>query len=366
LFGIRSFLLSTAVARALGLASAGSVRSGGRSLRSFVGVAAGVAITAMVMAGVALAVTIVGTPKDETLKGSTHADKIYGKGGNDRLYGFGGNDLLVGGAGADLLACGRGRDVAVADKHDKLKGCEVVKGVPKPPPSAPSADPVGLYIALGDSISTGFGASVPSKGWVNLYFGYLASNGSGVTKLTDVAREMATTQELRRLDVARAVANINLPSDTLRLTIDIGRNDIKYNPACDYATDPGCPVADNLRSALKTLNTALAGDPGSETIQIMQYFNVQIGTPDETAYRLRLLGTDLKIDCSGTGRALGLNDLIHCIALEENALPVDVLPIFDAANAAGIAFIGPDHIHPNDAGYLAIAKAFGGAVEQPR
>jgi len=28
-----------------------------------------------------------------------------------------------------------------------------------------------------------------------------------------------------------------------------------------------------------------------------------------------------------TGSALGLNDLIHCIALEKNALPVDVLPL---------------------------------------
>ena len=98
----------------------------------------------------------------------------------------------------------------------------------------------------------------------------------------------------------------------------------------------------------------------------MEYFNVQIGTPDESAYRLRLLGDDLKIDCSGTGRALGLNDLIHCIALEQNAIPVDVLPAFDAAAPAGLAYIGPDHIHPNDAGYLAIAKAFGGAVENAR
>jgi lysophospholipase L1-like esterase len=341
---------------------AGPSRSNGRSPCPVVAAAAGIAIVAMVTAGVALAVTVVGTPKSETLRGSQRADKIYGKAGNDRLYGYGGNDLLVGGAGTDLLVCGAGRDLAIADARDTVRGCEVVKGLPTPPP-APPAEPVGLYIALGDSISTGFGASAPSKGWVNLYFGYLASNGSGVMKLTDVARELATTEDLRRIDLARAVANINLPSDTLRLTIDIGRNDIKYNPACDHANDPGCPIAENLRTILKALNTALAGDPGSETIQIMEYFNVQIGTPEESAYRLRLVGDDLKIDCSGTGRALGLNDLIHCIALGEDAIPVDVLPIFDAANAAGIAFIGPDHIHPNNAGYLAIAQAFGGAVE---
>jgi lysophospholipase L1-like esterase len=331
------------------------------SPRSLVVAAIGSVIGAMVLAGAALAVTVVGTPKSDTLKGSAHADKLSGKGGNDQLYGYRGNDVLLGGAGADLLDCGAGRDVAIADAADKLKGCEVVKGRRQPPaPTPPPADDVGLYLALGDSLSQGFGASGPTKGWVSLYFGYLASNGSGVTKVTSVARESATTADLVRLDLARAKANIDLPSDTLRVTIDIGRNDIKLNPACDYATDPGCPIATNLRTMLKTLTADLTNDPGTEPIQIMEYFNVQIGTPLESAYRLRLLGDDLKIDCSGTGRALGLNDLIHCIALEHNAIPVDVLPVFDAA---GASFIGPDHIHPNDAGYLAIANAFGGAVE---
>jgi RTX calcium-binding nonapeptide repeat (4 copies) len=366
LFGIRGFLLSTvvAVARVLGIGSAGATRSGGRLLRSFVGAAGGIAITAMVTAGVALAVTIVGTPKGETLNGSPHADKIYGKGGNDRLYGYGGNDLLVGGKGADLLDCGTGRDVAIADTSDKLKGCEVVKGLPKLPP-APPANAEGLYIALGTSISAGAGASAYSKQWVNLYFRYLASNGSGVTRLWSVVQPFDNTSDkIRAIGVSRAVAVIKLPSDTLRVTLDVGLPDLRYLQGCDHPNNPACPFAENLRAILKTLNTELAQDPGNETIQIMEYFNPYIRTAEEGAWRALLLGDDLKISCSGTGRALGLNDLIHCIALEQNAIPVDVLPAFDAA---GTAFLDPlDQFHPNDAGNLAIAKAFGGAVEQPR
>jgi hypothetical protein len=75
-----------------------------------------------------------------------------------------------------------------------------------------------------------------------------------------------------------------------------------------------------------------------------------------------LLGSDGKIDCSGSGAALGLNDLIHCISIGQGAKPIDVLPIFDAA---GEAFLASDHLHPNDAGHLAIAKAFGGAAPPP-
>lgn len=342
---------------------------GGRSTRLLSGAVTGTAIAAMITAGVALAMTVVGTPRGETLKGSSHADKLYGRGGNDRLYGYGGadllaggggNDLLVGGSGADLLLCGAGRDVAIADTRDKLKGCEVVKGLPAPP-SAPPSHTDGLYIALGDSISTGDKASAPSKTWVSLYFGYLASNGSGVTKLTSVARSGATSDDLRRIDLGRARANIDLPSDTLRITIDIGMNDLRYLGSCAVPSDPTCPVAANLRATLRALKGELARDPGDETVQIMEYYNMRIGTPEERAWRIRLLGDDLKIDCSGTGRALGLNDLIHCIALEENVIPVDVLPAFDAA---GDAFLDVDHIHPNDAGYLAIAQAFGGAVER--
>jgi Ca2+-binding RTX toxin-like protein len=315
---------------------------------------AGVALVAMLAAGAAWAGTIIGTPKGDVLRGSPRNDKIYGKTGNDRLYGYGGNDLLVGGPGADLLACGAGRDIAIADKTDRVgRDCEVVRGLPKSPPPV---DNSGLYISLGASAAAGVGASVPSKAWVNLYFGYLASTGSGVTRRENLAEAGATTGDVLNRQVRGAVTIIDESSNTIRVTISIGRND-----GCVNANDPQCPVGENLRAIFTTLNEALARDPGDETIQIMEWYNSDVGTEQESATRRYLLGSDLKVDCSGTGSALGLNDLIHCIALEKNALPVDVLPAFDAA---GVSFLADDHFHPNDAGHLAIARAFGGAVER--
>jgi hypothetical protein len=111
------------------------------------------------------------------------------------------------------------------------------------------------------------------------------------------------------------------------VTIDIGVNDLCAEPA-----SPQCPVADNLRAILTTLNDALARDPGDETLQIMEYYNRDLGTRQEGATRQNLLGTDLKVDCSGTGSAVGLNDVIHCIGLEKNAVPVtSCLPSTPAA-----------------------------------
>ena len=117
--------------------------------------------------GTARANTIHGTPHADTIYGLGGNDKLYGGAGNDKLYGGSGNDTLVGGPGADLLNCGPGHDVAYADKYDKLVGCEVVKGLPKPPPtttSPPSFEP-GHYCGYtnnGGSICFDITASPPA------------------------------------------------------------------------------------------------------------------------------------------------------------------------------------------------------------
>lgn len=107
--------------------------------------------------------TLIGSVLANTIRGRGGNDLILGGGGNDRLYGDAGkdtidgelgNDLVDGGAGADRLTggdgrdrivgragadriaaadgsrdtidCGKGRDRVVADRRDRLKGCERV------------------------------------------------------------------------------------------------------------------------------------------------------------------------------------------------------------------------------------------------
>jgi lysophospholipase L1-like esterase len=311
----------------------------------------------LVAAGVAVAGTINGTPRADTLRGTPRADKLYGQAGNDRLFGYAGNDLLVGGPGADLLACGSGRDVAVADGKDKVgKDCEVVRGRPTPsPPHNPADD--RLYLALGDSISTSIGASTPAKSWVTLYRSQLAAN-AGVTLVQNLAQPGHTTGDMRGFRLPRALSAIDGPDDTRWVTITIGVNDV-----CTGANEPGCPIADNLRAIFTALDEALGRDPGDEAVQIMEYYDADVGTSQESVTRAYLLGSDLKVDCSASGSAVGLNDLIHCIALENDAVPVEVLPAFDAA---GASFLAADHRHPNDAGHRAIAAAGLLRFRQPR
>jgi lysophospholipase L1-like esterase len=218
----------------------------------------------------------------------------------------------------------------------------------------------GTYIALGDSIAFGRGAINYSKSYVQLHFGYLQSIGTGVTEVLNTATPGYGTKQLIDEQLPRALAVVNSAKSVTAVTINIGINDVPLGKPCADASSAACPWAADLRGILKSLSTALAAhDPGVK-IQVMEYFNAAVGTSFESVVRLELLGSDLKVDCAGTGAALGLNDLIHCVALQEGAVPVDVMPAFDAA---GTSYIASDGVHPNDAGHLAIAKAFGGAAE---
>jgi Ca2+-binding RTX toxin-like protein len=65
---------------------------------------------------------------DDRLSGGSGDDQLNGGYGRDRLDGGPGNDTLISrGGGSDQLDCGPGRDVAIADRTDRLTGCEKVR-----------------------------------------------------------------------------------------------------------------------------------------------------------------------------------------------------------------------------------------------
>jgi Ca2+-binding RTX toxin-like protein len=60
-------------------------------------------LTLLMVSGVALAVTRIGTDGPDTLRGTKGDDSLLGKGGNDILLALGGNDTLLGGSGKDVV-----------------------------------------------------------------------------------------------------------------------------------------------------------------------------------------------------------------------------------------------------------------------
>jgi hypothetical protein len=189
----------------------------------------------------------------------------------------------------------------------------------------------GLYLALGDSVSASH-----QGGPVERYYRFLSAPGHGeIDQLSNLATGGETSTSMRspggQLD--RAIAVVDGPSDTRAVTLDIGGNDALSGqcPPPSWNTD-SCPFRENYRATVQRLAAALANDPGDETFQVMEYYNPASGTGSstESGYDRGLLGEDMRIDCSGSGPALGLNDLITCLGRAAGAAAVDPYPTFKA------------------------------------
>jgi Ca2+-binding RTX toxin-like protein len=89
-------------------------------------VAALALLTAIALASVAWAATLVGTDEPDKLVGSPNNDKILGHGGNDRISAGEGDDYIRGGGGNDYIEGRLGDDHIIpgpgADVHTKGGG----------------------------------------------------------------------------------------------------------------------------------------------------------------------------------------------------------------------------------------------------
>jgi lysophospholipase L1-like esterase len=300
-----------------------------------------------------------GGAANDILIGGSAADTLTGGPAPDVLKGLGGNDqlLLHDGVSDETIDCGAGNaDFAVLDRlpldpNTVVKGCETKeRGMPGP------------YVALGDSLSIGFSASSPAKGYVGLLdSGYQAS--LGVNQLLDEGEAGASTMTLRdNGQLADALADINAPSDTKAVTIDIGGAEAFFDNGCPGHWDQPnvCHTRANLAYILGQLKTALAADPGNEPVIAMAYYNPASGKggSTESSYDTTLLGTNHTVGCSDTGAKVGLNDVIYQEAGKLGIPVADPYPAFKQHGQAYMSQTDSLHVHPNDAGYAAIAQTF--------
>lgn len=244
--------------------------------------------------------------------------------------------------------------------------------------AAAAAPATRVYVALGDSLAYGIGASDrTTSAYVPLLFQYFQQpRRENVRVLRNLSRPGETSDSfIAGGQLGLAVATIVDPTtDTRAITLDIGGNDVLFlisGPPCQsdprgtlcqaLVTEQLRKFAVNYAVILAALSSALEKDPGKETLFVMTYYNPFGGTghPYEPFADGVLLGSDLVIDCSapaGDPRA-GLNDLIACIGAASGAAVADVYPAF-GDRALELTHIARGDIHPNDAGYAIIAQTF--------
>jgi lysophospholipase L1-like esterase len=242
-----------------------------------------------------------------------------------------------------------------------------------------------VYLALGDSLAVGIGASsVAETAYVPRLFHYFhGTSHGGVDTLLNLGIGGDTSYWFLSgipggagPQLGQALAAIDdRTTDTRVVTLDIGGNDLLNtlfrDPACLDIASVACRAAmaatlaafaTNYQIILTALNGALAADPGTERVFVMTYYNLWGGTGDplEAVADAVLLGSDLAIDCAanlGDATKVGLNDLIACIGIANGA---EIADGFGAVgdNALHLTHVAEGDIHPTDAGYAAIASAF--------
>ncbi len=237
----------------------------------------------------------------------------------------------------------------------------------------------GAYIALGDSLSEGVGASRPAAtGFVPLVHESLGSE----FELLNLGHSGDTSQQL--LDhghLDRAVAEIEQrngngdASDDVKLvTLEIGGNDllrlyfslVRTGVCPDVATSLSkAECSDALASAFHNFepNLAIALDRLHDADSSLGVILLTLYNPFSHLGALGELG-DLSLEGRpGTPFPEGLNDLIRAASERNDVVLADVYPRFQG-NTQGL--ISSDFIHPNDAGYRAIADAVVEAIDALR
>jgi lysophospholipase L1-like esterase len=248
-----------------------------------------------------------------------------------------------------------------------------------------STEPTREYLALGDSLGWGYGASDPAtKGYVPLFHDFLESEDSwdidlllnnlsvpGATS-TSLINQVIYPPDQTQLSLALAElalrnGDADPKNDVVVVTVDIGGNDLLATlPYCLSGPTPACFAAHD--AAFATISTNLdyilgelraAAGPGT-TMIVMTYYNSFVG--QGCPYNaLAWLGALALEGNTALGRPEGANDVIREVAAAHDAKVAELVPGGEFPALLGPTNILPDCVHANDSGYAIIADAFADA-----
>jgi lysophospholipase L1-like esterase len=258
-------------------------------------------------------------------------------------------------------------------------------GLPASPAAAEEPDST-VYLALGDSLAWGEGATDRFEtAYVPHFYRFLQGDKhSRARELVNLAVGGETSASFitgwlppgpqRTPQLTQALAVIADPNtDVSVVTLDIGGNDLLRLLAPGEACSTYPPTGECLLAAqaaitqfygnygyiLTALTQALAADPGEETLMVMAYYNPWSGTGSayEGVVAMLMLGTEPGTDCAAPVTTFGMNDIITCVGTAFGATVVDVYPTFEGKGLE-LTHIAEGDIHANDSGYAQIASDF--------
>jgi len=262
-----------------------------------------------------------------------------------------------------LVACNGGND-------DGAGGSRDLSATPTLSPKSEPTGPQPLYLALGDSLSAGIGASdEASRGWVGLVNAALPEwdlLNLGVPG--DDSRELLfggpLTEGLRQIE--RRATDAEPGNEVAAITLEIGGNDL-LDIYFDLVIPGDCPsVIEALQR--ETCVTALEGALVIYRSNLAETLDRLIEAAPETPIFLMTLynpfsGDGTTIDeigvmalegKEGTPFPEGMNDIIREVSAEAGVILVEWYELFLGKQSQ---YIASDLIHPNDVGHAVMAEA---------
>jgi lysophospholipase L1-like esterase len=236
------------------------------------------------------------------------------------------------------------------------------------------ADDAPVYLALGDSLAFGTGASEPeATGYVpHVYEAlreHLPCQPEGEApcpelQLLNLGENGATTETMLETQLPAAIDILerrngdDVPGNDVRVvTLDIGGNDAVgglFDVCADEVT-AACPAAvqatlTTIERNLTAILMQLRGAAGPDTeIAVMTYYNALVGCDySDVAGNAELVLNGVP------GVMPGLNGVIRQVAERAQVTVADTFGKLGPDDLVG----GPDCLHANDAGYRKIATVF--------
>lgn len=237
------------------------------------------------------------------------------------------------------------------------------------------------YVALGDSLATGFGAR---KGYVPRYRDYVKTDTGVTVKLTNLGKNGWTSKDL--LHALQNDPNFRgAVSGAEVVSWNIGGNDLRA--ARDSYKNRTCEGADNQDCLRATVGT-LKGNWEGITVEILKLrssSNTIIRTMDiYNPYVDEDRGADSWGDDNGDGSVdqpavsdfqvfkTYVDDVNNHIAATSTSTTIPYARVYEAFNGefrdqdpAAKGYIGPDGLHPNDTGHKVMADLLRGLGYAP-
>jgi lysophospholipase L1-like esterase len=235
--------------------------------------------------------------------------------------------------------------------------------------SAETPPLTGPYLALGDSLSEGVGASGPD---VTSFVALVHQDLGADIELMNLGVAGDTSQDLIETQLDRAANEITSrngdadpANDISVVTLEIGGNDL-LDVFFEMVLPGICPnvevgletpeCVEELRSALETYQPNLSlilqrlreADPDVPIYLLTLYNPFSGGSPEiDELVELALEGEP------GSPFPEGMNDIVRSEASAYDARLVDVYPSFEGKARE---YISSDAIHPNDTGYAVMSN----------